>query len=165
MPNPEYVRRIVAQKPFGWTYRDPSEIFSFSFEELDLFWWHNFVGEYWKCAIYAGVFYVVTIFGLQRWMRDRPAMDLKRPLFYWNFVLGIFSIAGFIRMLPGFTKNLLEPNGFYDSICVKKGLDIPTAFWTVLFILSKYLELGDTVFIGFIFFKFFQHVFGMNVKI
>lgn len=147
MTNITYVERIINRRPFGWTYTDPNSVYHFSFEEIDPFWWHDFVSTHWALAVYAGVAYLVTIFGIQHVMKNRPAFDLRIPLFWWNIGLGIFSIVGFSRFLPGFINVLMQSDGFYNSICVKKDTNIPMGFWTLMFLLSKFWELGDTVFI------------------
>lgn len=168
MSNVDYVQRIIKTQPLGWSYRNPPALDSFSWEEIDILWWQDLVGANWKWAVYAGAIYIVTIFGLQAYMRNRPAFELKMPLFWWNFVLGVFSIIGFVRTMPGFLAVLSDKNGFYNTICSKKGLDIPTAFWILLFILSKFWELGDTVFIvlrkrPLIFLQWYHHVVTMSV--
>ncbi|CAL8097174.1 unnamed protein product [Orchesella dallaii] len=83
---------------------------------------------------------------------DFEAFDLKTPLFYWNAGLGIFSILGLIRFSPSFLTIILKhPDGVYmgvyRSLCLRDGANEPASFWTLLFVLSKYVELGDTVFI------------------
>lgn len=168
MAESEYYTKVLSQKPLGWTFRDPGEVSSFRFEEIDLFWWRDLAQNNWKWAFYAGTVYILTIFGLQRYMKNRPAMDLRMPLFYWNFTLGVFSIVGFARTAPGLVETLNNGGGFYGSICAKQGLDIPTAFWVLCFILSKFLELGDTVFIvlrkrPLIFLQWYHHVITMTV--
>lgn len=148
MPSREYVENVVNKHPFGWEYtEDPYSIYTFPFEEVDLFYWYDLVVDKWYWAVYAGALYICLIFGLQRFMRNRPAYDLKWPLFIWNFSLSLFSIMGLIRCLPGFIRVLSLENGFYRSVCEKKETNIPTAYWTLMFILSKFWELGDTVFV------------------
>lgn len=169
MPSPEYYEKIVNKKPFGWTYVDDLDQFhSFGFEEIDLFYWHDLVVGKWYWALYAGAAYIFIIFSLQRFMRDRPPLELKWPLFFWNLSLGIFSIIGLVRCLPGFMRVLGLPNGFYRSICDKKEGDIAGSFWTLMFILSKFWELGDTVFIvlrkrPLIFLQWYHHLVTMTV--
>lgn len=85
---------IMKMRPFGWEYDDPQTFESFEFERIEPFFWHDFITSYWKISYYASAIYVAVIFGLQRFMRDRPALKLKWPLFIWNTVLGIFSIVG-----------------------------------------------------------------------
>lgn len=157
----------MSKNPFGWTYLERDSIYSFGFEEVDLYYWHELVGNHWEWALYVTLVYLATIFGIQHWMRSRPPFQLKWALFLWNFSLGIFSIIGFARTLPGFIQVLQMPHGFYQSICSKVGSDIPTGFWTLMFIFSKFWELGDTVFIvlrkrPLIFLQWYHHIVTMS---
>lgn len=166
--NETYKELVINRQPFGWTFTDPDTVFNFSFEEADPFYWHEFIEGHWALAFYAGAVYIAAIYGIQWWMRDREAYQLKMPLFWWNLSLGIFSIIGFARMIPGFMYVLQQPDGFYTSICRKKDTNIPMGFWTLLFILSKYIELGDTVFIvlrkrPLIFLQWYHHLVTMGV--
>lgn len=132
MPSREYVETVVNKHPFGWEYtEDPYSIYTFPFEEVNLFSWYDLAVDKWYLALIAGAVYLAVIFGLQRFMRDRPPLELKWPLFIWNFSLGLFSIMGLVRVLPGFVRVLSMENGFYRSLCFKKETNIPTAFWTV----------------------------------
>ena len=51
--------------------------------------------KYWMIAVYASIFYVVTIFAIQRYMKNRDPFDLRRWLFAWSLMLSLFSIVGF----------------------------------------------------------------------
>lgn len=139
--------RVVFGRPMGWEMRDPKFDSWYKFEEADPFYWNDFVLEHRYLAVYAGIIYIITIYSLEWWMRDRPAYKLKMPLFLWNGALGIFSIIGFARMLPGMWYILTQPNGMYNSICIKRDITVPMGYWALLFVWSKYVELGDTVFI------------------
>jgi elongation of very long chain fatty acids protein 6 len=169
MSNSVNIEEIIAKRPFGWTFTEHNKTFSFAFEEGDIVQWHNQISSNWEFAGYAGVTYILAIFGLQWWMRDRKAFQLKWPLFWWNLGLGIFSIFGFARTLPGFLGVLFgEENGFYHSICTKRNMNVATVFWTCLFAWSKFVELGDTLFIvlrkrPLIFLQWYHHVVTMSV--
>lgn len=58
--------------------------------------------EYWHYSFYFSLAYVVTIFGLQHWMKERKPYSLRGPLIVWNTLLAIFSIFGVYRCLPEF---------------------------------------------------------------
>ncbi|CAL8127948.1 unnamed protein product [Orchesella dallaii] len=151
------------QRPLGWTIADPPFYTGFEFEKVNVAYWSKYVAQNRNYAYYAGVIYIATIFGLQRYMRGRKAFDLRMPLFIWNLCLGIFSIAAFIRTVPGILAVIFQPNGLYNSVCVKEGLDTPTIFWSILFTVSKFVELGDTVFIvlrkrPLIFLQWYHHI-------
>ncbi|ODM97560.1 putative fatty acid elongation protein 3 [Orchesella cincta] len=145
--NDPFYSDLYFKRAFGYTFLENPYFHGFEFEKIGFTGWQEFMIENWKLAIYASVFYVITIFGLQRVMKNRPAFDLRKCLFVWNLAIGLASLVGFIRVFPAFLTVLSEQNGFYNSICVKKGLDIPSAYWAIVFACSKFLELGDTVFI------------------
>lgn len=146
-PSASYVEEVVSRRPFGWTYSELDSVYNFKFEEVDPFYWYDFAMRYRRLALYAGAIYIITIHALERWMRDRPAFHLRLPLFLWNAGLGLFSILGFVRMFPGFLNIVSKPDGFYNSICKKVDINVPMGCWALLFVWSKYVELGDTVFI------------------
>ncbi len=78
---------------------------------------YHFVANHWWAGYVAVVIYLVTIFGLQNYMKNRKAFDLKHELFWWNTVLGVFSIAGFSRSAPEFFQGLWQ-RGFQNHLCV-----------------------------------------------
>lgn len=169
--NLTYFHQVVRDQPFGWKYTQPQRSPYFSFEELDHFFWPKFIEANRIWALYAGVIYIVTIFGVQKWMRTRPAYQLRKPLFLWNAGLGIFSIMGFWRTIPGLVYVLFGgkvENGFYKSICRKEEMEVQTSYWVLLFALSKFVELGDTLFIvlrkrPLIFLQWYHHLVTMSV--
>lgn len=169
MSNATYFDQVVRDQPFGWRYTKPIRSPYYSFEILDHFFWPRFIESQRHWAYWASAIYIFSIFGLQRWMRNRPAYDLKRPLFLWNFGLGLFSIFGFYRTLPGLIYVIFQvPNGFYKSICEKEELDVQTAYWVLLFALSKFFELFDTIFLvlrkrPLIFLQWYHHLITMSV--
>ncbi|XP_067121557.1 very long chain fatty acid elongase 6-like [Centruroides vittatus] len=82
-------------------------------------------------------------------MENRKALDLKKPLFVWNLIMALFSIAASVRMLPVLVE-IVYRLGFNYSVCfIEPILDEAqqTVFWMWLFICSKVVELGDTIFI------------------
>ncbi|ODM97555.1 putative fatty acid elongation protein 3 [Orchesella cincta] len=142
-----YLNYVISRRPFGWNFTDPPVFLPFDFEKVDPFYWVSLMETNWKVAFYAAAVYIFVIFGLQNYMKSRPPFELRKLLFIWNLSLGIFSVIGFVRYVPGFLFVLNQPNGFYKSICVKDGMDVPTGFWTLLFAFSKFWELGDTILI------------------
>jgi len=96
------------------------------------------------CAIY-----VLAIHLGQRYMKSRPAWNLRRSLAVWNLLLAVFSAFGFIRMATQLTHNFSH-YGFRDSVCESARSMIgsgTTAVWGLAFALSKFAELVDTFFI------------------
>jgi len=88
---------------------------------------------------------MVAIYAGTLWMKNRPAFDLKKPLFLWNAGLAAFSIIGFLRTGTELF-HVLSTNGFYGSICYPS-TDNVTSLWRFAFVMSKYAELLDTFFI------------------
>lgn len=122
---------------------NPPKYEPFEFERVDWKRWVMWTHRHWDVPIYAGVIYIAVIFGIQAVMKNRHGLELKRELFLWNAALGIFSMLGFIRMMPEFLGVLTShPNGFYRSVCIWQGGNMPTAFWGLLFTWSKFVELG-----------------------
>jgi len=111
----------------------------------------NFVWRHWWFFVAAGVLYLPLIFGLQRFMRDRKAFDLRWPLIAWNIFMAAFSTLGFSSILYPTVQGWIYPGGrgVREFIC---GADYcytfgDCAIWVFLFNMSKILEFVDSVFI------------------
>jgi len=101
----------------------------------------------WHIAIYVSVIYVMIIFLGRSLMANREAFCLRTPMALWNFSLAIFSLAGTIRCLPEFV-HILASEGLQPSYCSSSYYrDVRVTIWYWLFVWSKVIELGDTVFI------------------
>lgn len=101
---------------------------------------------YWHWSFYISAFYVVSIFALQRWMRDRKKFDLRRPLFLWSLTLSLFSINGWLVVgLPHVIYFYTE--GWERSVCDALFVEKRAGLWSFMFIVSKLPELMDTYFI------------------
>ncbi|XP_035516981.1 elongation of very long chain fatty acids protein 6-like [Morone saxatilis] len=99
-----------------------------------------------KSFMFCGL-YVALVFGGQHFMRERPKLNLRRPLFLWSLSLAIFSIIGAART-GLYMLNILTTSGFKQSVCDSGFYSAPVSkFWAYAFVLSKAPELGDTVFI------------------
>jgi elongation of very long chain fatty acids protein 6 len=86
---------------------------------------------------------------LQRLMSNRAAFELKYPLFMWNLGLAVFSMIGVMRVVPSLLYGLAI-NGPMYFICRNASVGYgrgPLGLWSVLFVLSKYAELVDTLFL------------------
>ena len=65
----------------------------------------------------------------------------------WNTGLAAFSILGSVAMLPELSHMLIHED-FYVSVCKIPRLNVPPlSIWAWCFIISKCVELGDTMFI------------------
>ena len=112
--------------------------------------------------VIVNVLYVVTVFGLRKFMTSREAFSLKPLLLVWNVSLAFFSILGSFRTI-GFNASFLYHRGFHSSVCVEPVINGVYGFWCWLFIMSKIPELGDTIFIvlrkqKLIFLHWFHHM-------
>ncbi|PFH32692.1 GNS1/SUR4 family protein [Besnoitia besnoiti] len=86
------------------------------------------------CALY-----LPLVYGLQRYMRDRPPYSLKTFCFLWNAVLSVLSLLGFFTMLVAqpvlLTKAIYPETQFVPAVRAV----------ICLFTLTKAVEFGDTV--------------------
>jgi len=118
----------------------------------------------WTTSFYWVGAYLLFIFLGQQYMENRPRFELKKTLILWNGLLAAFSIFGSYRMVPEMLWILNRPNGFHHSVCHPSWSQNQVwQVWTYLFITSKALELGDTVFIvlrkqPLIFLHWYHHV-------
>ncbi|XP_014671216.1 PREDICTED: putative fatty acid elongation protein 3 [Priapulus caudatus] len=97
-------------------------------------------------TVYSSLVYVVAIFAIQSYMKSRPPFGLRAPLATWNFLLAAFSFCGVLRTVPELVHSI-STYGYPYTVCndaVRHGI---TGFWTFLFVVSKLVELGDTLFI------------------
>lgn len=92
-------------------------ITAFEFELVDLQAWGHFISKNWYLCFVATAVYLISVFGLQSFMRKRKGFDLRRELFLWNAALGLFSILGFIRLTPALIRYVWI-EGFANSLCV-----------------------------------------------
>lgn len=151
-PEEIYEQNEVYRK-FGKTIeRDWSKFpglpFAFDFEK-------NFSRDYhrqwmfdnWHISIYICLTYVVVIFSGRYFMSKREPFSLRTPMACWNFGLAIFSLFGTIRCLPEFI-HILKNEGLTASYCSSSYYrDVRLTLWYWLFVWSKVVEFGDTVFI------------------
>lgn len=149
-----------------WELENPPQFIPYWFEDFDRKWWLKFARMNWQLSVYASIIYIIAIFGIQHYMRDRPAYKLKKGLFAWNATLGVFSIVGFIRYIPEFS-HVLYNSGLHGSLCRREGLNMTVGYWSLLFTLSKFVELGDTVFIvlrkrPLVFLQWYHHAITLN---
>ena len=111
-------------------------------EEYSIKW----MAENWGMSITFATIYVVVIFALKLYMRDREPFKLRSALIAWNFILAAYSIASTIRMASE-SIYVLYKYGWEYSVCTPTIYFGDTAIWSFLFAASKVYELGDTVFI------------------
>ncbi|CAG2171978.1 unnamed protein product, partial [Oppiella nova] len=102
----------------------------------------------WWVSLYVCVLYVtVVLVGQHVMSKKAKPFGLRSLLFCWNTFLAIFSILGTIRCLPEFVS-VIKTSGLESSYCVSSYYyDVRLTFWYWVFVWSKVVELGDTVFI------------------
>jgi len=105
-----------------------------------------FFQRYWHHSFTVSVIYFLLIKLLQNVMTHRKALQLKSMLCAWNAVLAVFSIVGFIRFSEDLLHSLLT-HGIDYAVCYSCHPNGVAAFWSLLFAVSKFVELGDTLFI------------------
>ena len=94
--------------------------------------------------------YLLMVYLLKRWMEGRKPMKLRTPLIVWNACLATFSVVTFIRFAPPGLLKELTSGGFIHSVCLVTPFSTPELnLWSTLFILSKFIEFGDTFFLIF----------------
>lgn len=57
----------------------------------------SYMLRYWSASLFISAAYVVVIFSIQRWMRDRKPYQLQRWLFAWSTALTGISLTGLYR--------------------------------------------------------------------
>jgi len=139
---------------------------TFDFEnKFDTYFYVNWMSQYhWVCNFFIAA-YLLFIFAMSRYMRDRPRFELRKQLVVWNIFLALFSIGGAIRTSPEML-HLLHDYGFNFCVCFSGRTFLDNrvgGFWNWMFTLSKVPELGDTVFIvlrkqPLIFLHWYHHV-------
>ncbi|KAI3410092.1 hypothetical protein GPALN_006454 [Globodera pallida] len=137
--------------------------YSLPFERIqDKVAWTIFFQQHWHHSITVSVLYYAFVRLVQHLMRNRPPFSLRSPLLLWNAALALFSVIGLLRFSEDFGHNLFN-NGITYSLCHSCNPDSVAAFWSLLFAVSKLVELGDTLFIvlrkrPLIFLHYYHHV-------
>lgn len=102
-----------------WDLESPPAFEAFQFENIDLQWWYWFSEKFWALPFYLTAMYYIGLYMCYKYMENRPPMDLKNYLFWWNAIIGIFSIVALLRMSPELFRVLSQANGFHKSVCIR----------------------------------------------
>lgn len=118
--------------------------------------------KYWTIVYPVILLYLLFIYFAREWMKSRPKFTLRRTLITWNSILALFSLWGAARSLPELYSTLCE-KGIHGAICHPPVMHPSYGLAVAAFILSKFVELGDTVFIilrkqKLIFLHWYHHV-------
>ncbi|NXX33719.1 ELOV6 protein, partial [Nicator chloris] len=93
------------------------------------------------------VIYFILIFGIQHFMKERRPFNLRVPLALWSFSLTLFSFIAACRIWKQLAFLLLT-KGLKHSVCSQSFYVHPVSkLWIYLFVVSKLVEMGDTLFI------------------
>lgn len=93
--------------------------------------------------------YFILIFGLPK-VLPKDGINIKPILIVWNLFFSIFSLFMLFGSMIPYFSNFLFKYSFLENFCdVHHKLYEKSSMimWGSLFILSKYLELFDTIFI------------------
>ncbi|NXA93773.1 ELOV6 protein, partial [Melanocharis versteri] len=103
--------------------------------------------ENWQKSFIFSFIYLILIFGIQHFMKERRPFNLRGPLALWSFSLTLFSFIAACRIWKQMAFLLLT-QGLKRSVCSQSFYVHPvTKLWMYLFSLSKLVEMGDTLFI------------------
>lgn len=103
----------------------------------------------WWLGYLVSTIYLIAIWMGTNYMKSRPAYHLKGLLALWNLFLAVFSMIGMVRVVPHLALMLFSYD-FEYTICRTPGGSYgngAAGLWILAFILSKYFELIDTVFL------------------
>ena len=115
------------------------------FDERKVISWMQ---KYWTLSIVFSVVYLLFIYYGTKWMKNRKAFSLRRPLCMWSTLLSLFSALCLIRGIP-LIATIIHNGGWIHSTCDLKyftGIHSMGLF-PYLFVFGKLPELFDTVFI------------------
>jgi len=125
----------------------------------------SFMQDHAELPVFSVVVYLAFVFAVPDQMKDRKPFRLRNLWAVWNVAFSVFSLIGaYFTVLP--LLKALWTEGFKYTICTPPSAWFHsgyTGFWMSLFILSKFPELFDTVFLVLqkkevIFLHWFHHV-------
>jgi elongation of very long chain fatty acids protein 6 len=106
----------------------------------------NWMNKNWHLSVYCSILYVVLIFSIKHYMKNRKPFDLRTSLALWNTFLAVFSLIGSTKTIPVYINNL-QTKGLVHVVCNNDFGYKSSGFWGYLFILSKLPEMIDTLFV------------------
>lgn len=125
----------------------------------------NWTSEHPMIPIVTVIIYAIAIYWGNNAMKKREPFNYRISMALWNLFLSVFSFGCMIRVFPHLLHNLAvgEPR---DLLCISPETTYgygATGFWVTLFMLSKFAELFDTLFIiihkkPLIFLHYYHHI-------
>jgi len=101
----------------NWTNSKPHKEL-YSFELLDSPTVYKFITGYRKFAIWLGFVYLLFLYFGPKYMKNRPAFNLKFPLAIWNFLLAALSVILLWRSGQDYWR-IWATSGHYEAVCLK----------------------------------------------
>jgi len=122
----------------------------------------EYFSKYWLFLGIIGALYLPVIFGIKYFMKHREPFDFKYILALWNFGLAIFSLTGFLSLLP-FSFRILLTQTPLKNVCDYSVYLHSEAIWVFYFNNSKVVEFVDTIFVvlrkkPLIFLHYYHHI-------
>lgn len=107
-------------------------------------WFQN----YWTISLpIAAVYISIVLFSHKVWKKQYEPIGHRRLLKYWNFALSVFSVFGAYRVCSEFVQTFNQ-HGLVDTFCKNHYFQSRSVyFWYCMFVLSKAVEMGDTMFL------------------
>ncbi len=141
-PNADGFYRSLTGYNYTFVFQYEKKFFNEEYNNLSM---ERMSKYFYKMVLFA-IIYLVVIFSAQKLMKTREKFELRRALIAWNFVLAGFSTLGAIRVWPEFVF-VIQSKGIEHSYCSRDWQYGVTGGWGGLFIISKFPEFIDTVFI------------------
>ncbi len=106
----------------------------------------NWFHRNWWIGLIISFIYILFIFIGKKWMEYRDGFKLRLPLTVWSWSLAVFSWMCALRAWSEF-YHIVQNYGWHETVCDSVYLTSVSGFWGWLFVCSKAIELGDTLFI------------------
>jgi len=93
------------------------------------------------------IVYLISLFCLQTWMKERKPFVLKYPTFIHNLILTAISLVMFVGTFHGATLKYGSQGFWAGLVCEQESEPIrgPLFYWSYIFYISKFYELIDSV--------------------
>ena len=127
-----------------------SDVHSYYFALEDRYNWSSW--QQW-CAsrplypVIAIMIYALLIKYGPSFMADKKRLEVKPLLFLWNTSLSLFSIVASYRAVSYILHNIRTEDFSVAKIVCDNDPDNVSGFWVFLFTMSKFVEMGDTMFL------------------
>jgi len=105
--------------------------------------------KYWWVSYIAATVYSVGVWVGPSYMKSKSPYNLRGLLIVWNLFMAMFYLAGMVQTIPQLALSL-HTVGLESSVCQAAAVRDntgTTALWLMLFAMSKYMELIDSLFL------------------